>query len=53
MESAITLSIWWKKIMYQNYLYLIANIFVTILNLLSKENFSNNTKHRKHVSKFH
>ncbi len=41
------------KIMYQNYLHLIANFCVTVSNILPKEIISNNTKHLKQISKFH
>ena len=41
------------KIMYQNYLHLIANFSVTVSNILSKEIISNNTKHRKQILQFH
>ena len=42
-----------KKLLYQNYLHLIAKFCVTASNILSKEIFSNNTQHRKQISKFH
>ena len=41
-----------KKLLYQNYLHLIANFCVTASNILSKEIFSNNTKHQKQISNF-
>ena len=37
----------------QNYLHLIASFCVTASNILSEEIFSNNTKHRKQILKFH
>ncbi len=42
-----------EKLLYQNYLHLIAKFCVTASNILSKEIFYNNTKHRKQISKFH
>ena len=42
-----------KELFYRSYLYPIANYCVTALNILSKEKkrVSNNTKHRKQISK--
>ncbi len=42
-----------KQLFYQNYLHLDANFCVTASNEVSEESFSNNTKHRKQISKFH
>jgi len=41
----------WTKTLFQDYLHCIANLCATVLNILSKEIISNNTKCRKQTLK--
>ena len=42
----------WTKTLYQNYLHHITNFCGTVLNIFSKEAYSNNTKCQKQILKF-